>query len=113
MDHPQRYRFQAPIPEPVIYPPSPTSSGIGAAINVLTSPDFTIDWITIKEDYYSDKNASLHAWFEQIDRNLREEIKKEWIADMNCMRVNLAFFSLVSNICLKEGYTKCLFHPQY
>ena len=57
LDHPQRYRFQAPNPEPVIYPPSPTSSGIGAVINVLTSPDFTIDWTTIKEDYYSDKNA--------------------------------------------------------
>ena len=35
LDHPQRYRFQAPIPEPVLDPLSPTSSGIGVAINVL------------------------------------------------------------------------------
>ena len=42
LDHSQRYRFRAPIPEPVLDPPLPTSSGIGAAINVLTKPGFTI-----------------------------------------------------------------------
>ena len=49
-DHSQRYRFRALIPERVPDPPSPTSSGIGAAINVLTKPGFTINWETIKED---------------------------------------------------------------
>ena len=72
-------------------------------MNVLTSPDFTIDWTTIKEDYYSDKNASLRAWFEQIDRNLREEIKKEWIAGMNRLRVNLAFFLWFPTFASKKG----------
>ena len=61
LDHFQRYRFRAPIPEPVLDPPSSTSSGIGAAINVLTKPGFTINWETIKEDYYSTRNASLHT----------------------------------------------------
>ena len=76
LDHSQRYRFRAPIPEPIIDPPSPTSSGVGAAINVLTKPGFTINWETIKAYYYSNRNASLRTWFEQMDRNLREEIKR-------------------------------------
>jgi len=41
--HSQRYRFRAPIPEPIIDAPSPTSFGIGAAINVRTKPGFTIN----------------------------------------------------------------------
>jgi len=71
LDHLQRYRFRAPIPEPVPDPPAPTSSGIGAAINVLTKPGFTINWAILKEDYYSVTNTSFCTWFEQIDRNLR------------------------------------------
>jgi len=82
LDHSQRYRFRASIPKLAPDPPSPTSSGIGAAINVLTKPGFTINWANLKEDYYSVKNSSLCTRFEQMDRNLREEIKKDWIADM-------------------------------
>jgi len=81
-DHSQRYRFRAPILEIVPDPPSPTSTSIGAAINALTKPGCKINWETIEEDYYSSRNASLCTGFEQIDRNLREEIKKEWITDM-------------------------------
>ena len=55
------------------------------------------------DDYYSDKNASLCTWFEQIDQNLREEIKKEWIADMNRLRVNLAFFLWFPTFASKRG----------
>jgi len=35
LDYSQRYRFRSPIPEPIVGPPSPTSSRIGATINVL------------------------------------------------------------------------------
>jgi len=42
LDHSQRYRFWNPIPEPIIDPPSPTSSRIGAAINVLTTSIFLL-----------------------------------------------------------------------
>jgi len=59
LDHSQRYRFRSPIPEPVIDPPSPTSSGIGNTINILTKIDFDIDWPTLKENYYSTKNSLL------------------------------------------------------
>ena len=37
LDHSQRYRFCSPIPEPIVDPPSPTSSGTGNTINVLTN----------------------------------------------------------------------------
>ena len=43
LDHSQRYQFRAPILEPIIDPPSPISSGIGAAINIITKPGFTIN----------------------------------------------------------------------
>jgi len=43
LDHSQRYRFRSPILEPIVDPPSPTSSGIGNTINVLTKLDFGID----------------------------------------------------------------------
>jgi len=48
LDHSQRYRFLSPIPEPIIDPPSPTSSGIGNTINVLTRLEFNIDWPIFK-----------------------------------------------------------------
>jgi len=41
-----------------------------------------IDWQTLKNDYYSQTNALLRKWFESIDSALREQIKKEWITDM-------------------------------
>jgi len=69
LDHSQRYRFRSHIPEPVVDPPSPTSSGIGNTINVLTKLDFNIDWSIRKEDYYSQKNSALRKWFEVIDFN--------------------------------------------
>jgi len=82
LDHSQRYKFRSSIPEPIIDPPSPTSYGIGATINVLTKSNFLIDWQTLKNDYYSQTNALLRKWFESIDSALREQIKKEWITDM-------------------------------
>jgi len=51
LDHSQRYRFRSPIPEPIIDPPSPSSSGIGNTINMLTKLDFTINWPLLKIDY--------------------------------------------------------------
>ena len=75
LDHSQRYRFRSLIPEPIIDPPSPTSSGIGNTINVLTKIDFSIDWPTLKEDYYSQTNSTLRHWFEVINFGLREQIK--------------------------------------
>jgi len=38
------------IAEPVIYdPPSPSSPGIGYGYNVLTNPNFTIDWLSLRK----------------------------------------------------------------
>ena len=51
-----------------------------------------MDWTILKENYYSPHNSSLRLWFEQIDRNLREQIKKEWISDMERLQVNFPFF---------------------
>jgi len=70
LDHLQRYRFREPILEPVPDPSSPTSLGIGAVINILTKPSFTIDWTVLKENYYSPQNTSLRLCFKQIDRSL-------------------------------------------
>jgi len=56
LDHTTRYRFRNPIPEPIIDPPFPTTSGIRASINVITSYNFQIDWDFIKADYYSTQN---------------------------------------------------------
>ena len=103
LDHSQRYRFRAPIPEPVPDPLSPTSSGIGAAINVLTKLGFTINWTILKENYYSPQDASLRQWFEQIDRNLREQINKEWISDMERLQVNFPFFIWFPTFASKKG----------
>ena len=72
LDYSHRYRFRSPIPEPIVDPPSPTSSGIGNTINMFTKLDFNIDWPTLKEDYYSQKNSALRKWFEVLDFDLRE-----------------------------------------
>jgi len=82
LDPSHRYRFCSPVPEPIVDPPSPTASGIGNTINMLTKLDFSIDWPTLKEDYYSQKNTNLRNWFEVIDFDFRDQIKKCWIADM-------------------------------
>jgi len=80
---PQNYRFRSPIAEPVINdPPSCSSPRIGYGYNVLPNPNCTIDWPFLEEDYYSSSNASKRQWFKQVDRNLREKVNKEWIADM-------------------------------
>jgi len=86
LDHSQRYRFGNPIPEPIIDPPSPTSSWIGTAINVLTNIHFSIDWTNLKTDYYSPYNATLHAWFEQIDKDLRDVSRKNGLRIWNALR---------------------------
>ena len=70
LDPSQKYRIRSPIPEPIVDPPSPTSSGIGNTINMLTKLEFNIDWPTLKEDYYSQQNANLRKWFEVINLSL-------------------------------------------
>ena len=57
--HSQRYRFRSPITESILDSPSPTSSGIGNTINVLTKLDFNINWPSLEEDYCSQKNSAL------------------------------------------------------
>ena len=81
-----------PIPEPIVDPSSPTSSGIGATINVLTKSNFSIDWQTLKDDYYSQTNALLRKWFGNIDPSIRNQIKEEWIVDMERLHVDIPFF---------------------
>ena len=57
---PLTYGFRSPIADPAINdPPSPSSQGIGYGCNVLTNPNFTIDWPFLKEDYYSTSNAPM------------------------------------------------------
>ena len=92
LDPSQRYRFRSPIPESIVDPPSPTSSGIGNTINMLTKTDFVIDWPTRKEDYYSQTNLALRNWFEVIAFDCREQIKNIWIADMERLHVSIPFF---------------------
>jgi len=111
LDHSQRYRFRSPIPEQIIDPPSPTSSGIGNTINVLTNANFTIDWSTLKNDYYSDTNAILRKWFEVFDFQLREHIKKEWIADMECLHVSIPFFLWFPTFTSKYGLPSVYSQP--
>jgi len=80
---PQNYWFRSSVAEPATNNhPSPSSPGIRYGCNVLISPNFIIDWPFLKEDYYSTSNASMQQWFKQIDGNLRENVKKEWIANM-------------------------------
>jgi len=106
LDSSQRYRLHSPIPEPIVDPPSPTSSGIGNTINVLTKLDFDIDWTTLKEDYYSQTNSALRKWFEVIDFDLREQIKKEWITDMERLHVSIPFFLWFPTFTSKYGLLK-------
>jgi len=111
LDHFQRYRFRSPIPEPIVAPPSPTSSGIGNTINVLTKLDFSINWPTLKEDYYSQKNSALRKWFEVIDFDLREQIKKEWITDMERLHVSIPFFLWFPTFTSKHGLPEVYSQP--
>jgi len=63
--------------------------------------NFSIDWSILKEDYYSKQNDSLRVWFEQVNIDLREHIKKEWIKDMERLKVNFPFFVWFPTFTLK------------
>ena len=91
LNNSQRYRFRNPIAEPIINP-LPTNSGIQSGINDITNKDFQINWPLLKEDYFSSANSSKRLWFEQMDRNFFEELKKPWIVDMNRLSVDIPFF---------------------
>ena len=57
---PPNYFLRSPIAEPAINdPPSPCSQGIGYGCNVLTNPNFTIDWPFLEQDYYPTSNAPM------------------------------------------------------
>jgi len=57
---PLTYGFRSPIADPAINdPPSPSLYGIGYGYNVLTNPDFAIDWPFLREDYGSTSNAPM------------------------------------------------------
>jgi len=111
LDHSQRYKFRSPIPEPIVDPLSPTSSGIGATINVLTKSSFSIDWQTLKIDYYSQTNALLRKWFENIDYTLREQIKREWITHMEKLHVSIPFFLWFPTFTSNMGFQMCILSP--
>jgi len=93
LNNSQHYGLHTPITEPIVYPPSPSDSGIGARINVIINPNFQINWFRLKEDYYSPVNSSKRLWFERMDRNFREDLEKPWIDDMNNLHVNIPFFT--------------------
>ena len=57
----------------------------------------------LKNDYYSQTNTLLRKWFENIDHTLREQIKKEWITDMERLHVNIPFFLWFSTFTSKHG----------
>jgi len=48
-------------------------------------------------------NSSWHQWFEQIDRNLGENIKKEWIGDMQKLVVSFPSFLWFLTFMFKKG----------
>ena len=78
---------------------------------MLTKLDFNIDWSTLKEDYYSQKNSALRKWFEVIDFDLREQIKKEWIADMERLHVSIPFFLRFPTFTSKYGLPEVYSQP--
>ena len=57
---PLTYGFRSPIADAAINdPPSPSLYGIGYGYNVLTNPDFAIDWPFLRGDYDSTSNAPM------------------------------------------------------
>jgi len=78
---------------------------------VLTKSAFSIDWPTLKTDYYSQTNALLRRWFENIDHTLREQIKKEWIVDMERLHVNIPFFLWFPTFTSKHGLPNVYSQP--
>ena len=85
-------------------------------INDITKSEFHIKWPLLKIDYYSEKHSALRQWFEVIDFELREQIKKEWIADMKRLRVSLPFFlwfpTFTSKYGLPDAYSQPSLHVQ-
>ena len=83
---------------------------------MLTKLDFNIDWPTLKEDYYSQQNANLRKWFEVINFDCREQIKKAWIADMERLHVSIPFFlwfpTFTSKYGLPEVYSQSSLNVQ-
>jgi len=78
---------------------------------MLTKLDFDIDWPTLKEDYYSQKNAALRKWFEVIAFDLREQIKKVWIADMERLHVSISFLLWFPTFASKYGLPEVYSQP--
>ena len=65
----------------------------------------------LKEDYHSQKNSALRKWFEVIDFNLRGQIKKEWIADMERLHVSILFFLWFPTFTSKYGLPEVYSQP--
>jgi len=78
---------------------------------MLTKLDFSIDWPTLKEDYYSNQNDNLRKWFEVIDFDFREQIKKAWIVDMERLRVSIPFFLWFPTFTSKFGMPEIYSRP--
>jgi len=89
---------------------------MGATINVRTKSTFSVSWQTLKEDYYSVTNALLRQSFEHLDHLLREQIKNEWIADMERLHVSITFFlwfpTFISKHRLSDVCSQPLLHVQ-
>jgi len=77
----------------------------------LTSLNFSIDWQTIKDNYYSQTNTPLRTWFESIDPSLREDIKHEWISDMERLCVSIPFFLWFPTFTSKYGLQNVFSQP--
>jgi len=71
-----------------------------------------IDWQTLKADYYSQTNALLRKWFENIDHCLRKNIKQEWIADMERLHVNIPCFLWFPTFASKHGLQNGFSQPR-
>ena len=78
---------------------------------MLTKLDFNIDWPLLKADYYSQTNSTLRNWFEVIDFDLREQIKKAWIADMECLHVSIPFFLWFPHLHPNSDFLKFTLSP--
>ena len=65
----------------------------------------------LKNDYYSATNAVLRTWFEVFDFQLREQIKKEWIADMEHPHVSIPFFLWFPTFTSKFGHPSVYSQP--
>jgi len=77
----------------------------------LFNVQFSIDWQTLKIDYYSQANAPLCKWFESSNHALREHIKQAWINDMERLRVSISFFLWFPTYTSKHGLQNAFSHP--